>query len=463
MADENVSKLVAKWLANNPQLEGMQGSFSPSVNGVPNNISTAKKITTSKGVIPFRVSMQDGDGNTIGGTLQLLINPSDLNYGSTQMQSSSYGRDSHIVTLWGPSQGTLTGNGSSAAFFTERGGLASASPINPRKDTLAFANLMSFIAMIRHNGYYSVMPKPEVTPDIRKEGKGDTSGTVEEKDVTSSGENESSTQRGLTPSHLNLLTGVDKNRVVHVMDNVLVSYDGTGYLGSFQAFTLENSADSPFKFNYSFEFIISGLVGDKISGHIHTGNNKNRGVRIGKQGTSFVYTLGIDKEGVLDTIKRLPRQEITSTVSGSVGGYIESFISKGMLAVKPDKPEVNYNGLRTEISSAIPIIYSVYQESAEMAQEMGYDTKEWFPPLLTSALEGGHVKGSKHYKGLAMDIRINRVFPKFLREKISKDLAESLNGTIWVLWHPKGKDTEHIHLEYDPEKSSRYNGKPGAG
>jgi hypothetical protein len=456
MADVNVDKLVAKWLANNPQLEGLQGSFSPSVNGVPNNVSSATKITTSKGVLPFQIAMQDGDGNIVGGTLRLLINPSDVNFGSTQMQSSSYGRDSHIVTLWGPAQGTITGNGSSAAFFTAKGGLAGTTPINARKDTLAFANLMSFLAMIRHNGYYTVSPKAPSSTDPKQEQKGDTTAPVEEKEITSSGENPASSQRRVTPSHLNLLTGVDKNRVVHVMDNVLVTYDGTGYLGSFQAFTLESSAESPFKFNYSFEFIISGLKGDRITGHMHSDTNNNTGIRIGKQGTSFVYTLGIDKE-LLAKIEKVPGRGYSGATLGSVGGYIEGFIKEGKLRIKDST--VNYGGLRTEISSVIPNVYGAFQEAAEIAQAAGQDTSGWFPPVLTSALDSEHVQGSKHYEGLAIDIRINQVYPYYLREIIVRQIAQVTEGEIWVYWHPRGKDTEHIHMEYNPSLSRSYAGK----
>lgn len=463
MADVNVDKLVAKWLANNPQLEGLQGSFSPSVNGVLNNVSSATKITTSKGVLPFQIAMQDGDGNIVGGTLRLLINPSDVNFGSTQIQSSSYGRDSHIVTLWGPAQGTITGNGSSAAFFTAKGGLAGTAPINARKDTLAFANLMSFVAMIRHNGYYTVSPKAPPSTDPKQEQKGDTTAPVEEKEITSSGENPASSQRRVTPSHLNLLTGVDKNRVVHVMDNVLVTYDGTGYLGSFQAFTLESSAESPFKFNYSFEFIISGLKGDRITGHMHTGTNNNTGIRIGKQGTSFVYTLGVDKE-LLSKIPRLPRGADSNAGRNanpggtSVNGYMEQYLKDGLIRKKDSS--VNFGGLRPEISRAIPTVSTAYEVAAGMAKEAGYDTSEWFPPMITSAWDSDkHTDGSLHYQGLAIDIRVNRVFPVYLRELIIRTIAKGTEGDIWVHWHPKGKTTEHIHMEYNPEKSERSKGK----
>ena len=60
--------------------------------------------------------------------------------------------------------------------------------------------------------------------------------------------------------------------------------------------------------------------------------------------------------------------------------------------------------------------------------------------VVTSGMDGKHMTGSLHYKGLAADLR----FP--LRDEIKATL-----GPNWdVVW-----EKDHIHVEFDPKQSHR--------
>ena len=321
MSAQNPRELQAAWLARDPSLSNnAQSSMSPSVNASGGTTSSAKKSSFSDGVLPFTIYLQSGKWET-SPSLRLLINPHDINYGSTQVMTTSYGRDAHIVTLWGPAQGTLTGNGVSAAFINDGYGLAGSSSGNARKDTLGYANVMSFLALMRSNGYHHMIsgsdtaaPKKEVAP----EGEGNTQSPR----VVQSGEGEIATFQD-TPSHMSGFVGGERNRVIQVMDNIVINYDNTSYIGSFASFSLEASGENPFRFNFTFEFVISGLLGDTLSGHINDGSNKKIGIRIGKQGTSFAYTIGVDKSK-LTSIQVYTTDDGPSEASGANGQDLTS-------------------------------------------------------------------------------------------------------------------------------------------
>lgn len=66
--------------------------------------------------------------------------------------------------------------------------------------------------------------------------------------------------------------------------------------------------------------------------------------------------------------------------------------------------------------------------------------------VITSVLDGKHMKGSRHYRGLAIDVRIN--------DK-SKDEVHRFYYTLTYDSNLKDYDIvlekDHIHIEYDPK------------
>lgn len=79
--------------------------------------------------------------------------------------------------------------------------------------------------------------------------------------------------------------------------------------------------------------------------------------------------------------------------------------------------------------------------------KMIYDIKPLFDKesvdlVITSALDGTHRDHSKHYSGLAVDIRTRDLNdPKIMLKHLKTFLSNSFD----VVYH-----STHIHIEYDP-------------
>lgn len=65
--------------------------------------------------------------------------------------------------------------------------------------------------------------------------------------------------------------------------------------------------------------------------------------------------------------------------------------------------------------------------------------------VITSASDGQHMVGSKHYTGEAIDIRIHHLEMEDKR-KLRAALASVLGPSFDVVW-----ESDHIHVEYDPD------------
>jgi len=64
--------------------------------------------------------------------------------------------------------------------------------------------------------------------------------------------------------------------------------------------------------------------------------------------------------------------------------------------------------------------------------------------VITSALDGKHMDGSLHYKGLAIDVRSRDVSGR--EPSIARDLRAALGSDYDVVIEP-----DHFHIEYDPK------------
>lgn len=96
------------------------------------------------------------------------------------------------------------------------------------------------------------------------------------------------------------------------------------------------------------------------------------------------------------------------------------------------KKGVKAAGLKPEILLAI-------QEAREILREFNVDL------VITALLDGEHMVGSLHYKGLAFDMRTKHLL-KPDRAVVAARLRVALGPEYDVVLHKT-----HIHVEYDPK------------
>lgn len=200
---------------------------------------------------PFIISIYDTDKKEDVVTLYMMVNPHDITFGQTFNASNVYTRVGWISSLWGNNQATITANGSTAGFYyvtpNYQGGITNFN----RKRSVSFMNLMSVISMFRNNGQYYM--DPVESPNLYKEGL---------------------------------------SRVINVMDTIKISYDGSDYFGSFATLSLNDVAETPYRMEYTIEFMIAcfGPDFDKIDGHTKKNNNeKSNKVQIAVQGSNIDF------------------------------------------------------------------------------------------------------------------------------------------------------------------------------
>jgi hypothetical protein len=71
--------------------------------------------------------------------------------------------------------------------------------------------------------------------------------------------------------------------------------------------------------------------------------------------------------------------------------------------------------------------------------------------VITSANDGKHMEGSKHYDDEALDLRVwHLINPQAVAEQIQNELGEDFD--VILEWREEGGEEvpSHIHVEYDP-------------
>ncbi len=82
-------------------------------------------------------------------------------------------------------------------------------------------------------------------------------------------------------------------------------------------------------------------------------------------------------------------------------------------------------------------VLHVIENSIRLIEGMSYEM------TITSAKDGLHMKGSLHYKGLAIDIRVfDMENPMLVLEAIKKALGVNYDVIFEI---------DHIHIEFDPK------------
>ena len=107
------------------------------------------------------------------------------------------------------------------------------------------------------------------------------------------------------------------------------------------------------------------------------------------------------------------------------------------------KDGVDIRFLRPELTSYLLNIQAIFEF-------WGCADQKGFVFRLTAGRDGKHKINSKHYKDLAIDVRIRTSAGQFLADatigKIIHDLKTLLGPDYDIVWH-RGS---HIHIEYDP-------------
>ena len=96
------------------------------------------------------------------------------------------------------------------------------------------------------------------------------------------------------------------------------------------------------------------------------------------------------------------------------------------------KTGVDVTGLRPEMVPALLAAYGI------RAVLLGGDL------VLTSAREGDHRSGSRHFVGLALDFRTRDLLPRE-RSRFASELRAALGDQYDVLL-----EGDHLHVEFDP-------------
>lgn len=101
------------------------------------------------------------------------------------------------------------------------------------------------------------------------------------------------------------------------------------------------------------------------------------------------------------------------------------------------KNGVKIEGLKVEILLGLLILSDVFKT---------YDV----PLVVTSALDGKHMHGSKHYQGQALDLRSKNASVD-IQKKILAEGKEKLGENFDFILEGEGTDNEHLHVEFDPK------------
>lgn len=210
---------------------------------------------------PFIISIYNQNEDVDRVSLALMVNPSDISIGQTFVSSDAYTREGWVSTLWGKNQMTINANCATAGFYV--GGVGVSTFL--RNFSIAFKNFIGFIGIFKNGGYYH----------FRGE---------QNKDLFNS----------------------DPGRVISVMDQIKISYDDVEYLGSFSSLTVDESAEMPFRIQFNFEFVVSGLRGELAEGHLMVcddlGCNNISDIVVNTQGTySFEDIISLDRRALSET------------------------------------------------------------------------------------------------------------------------------------------------------------------
>ncbi len=102
------------------------------------------------------------------------------------------------------------------------------------------------------------------------------------------------------------------------------------------------------------------------------------------------------------------------------------------------KTGVVFNRLLPEIYNLFPIIEEVWNHFNQV-------------PVITSANDGKHMQGSRHYTDQAIDLRSKTLDPEQKQHALS-ELRRRAGRDYDILLECEGTENEHLHLEWDRKR-----------
>jgi len=311
-----------RWLAEH---QGGDFHLDPSSSAYP-SASTIymSAVRAPANFVPFVISLYNIETGEARFPLNLMVNPTDIQYGHGKSVQNVYTRKGWVSTYWGSQLRTMTVSGSSAGFYynpnqiisTVQGlGIAVGGLSNyNRKNSIAYANLLALVSYYKRNAAYFLSGVSDQT--YWKDGT---------------------------------------SRVINVMDFVMISYDGTDHLGGFNTFTLNDEATNPYRIEYNFEFVVAGIVGDKFDGHLRRENNDVNGkVEISVQGADMeltkTVTMNADELNQYFNVPRTPVSRSYEYEYGNVEAENEYVYSTDTPDSQTRSYYVDSNGVRHEVA-----------------------------------------------------------------------------------------------------------------
>jgi len=191
----------------------------------------------------FDIFIANSSGQPVTGTnLILLANPSNVSLQYKKLTNEVFTRAGYVVEHWGEDIDIMSVTGTSSGFYTEQYGLTR----QYAKNSLAYANLKSLIMLYRNNG---ILTKENYKAEILFN------------DALYNKSNSKlingSSVRGLSNISFSVTGGSSIRNVPATRRLVGIKYLGNYYYGTFDSFTVsESAADKPFRFDYSFQFFV---------------------------------------------------------------------------------------------------------------------------------------------------------------------------------------------------------------
>lgn len=102
------------------------------------------------------------------------------------------------------------------------------------------------------------------------------------------------------------------------------------------------------------------------------------------------------------------------------------------------KPGVNMTGIKPEMVPAMLALARIFDLHGVV-------------PVITSALDGRHGRGSLHYAGLAIDVRSKNLPDGAVKLAVLQAIKDDLGAQYDVLLEAVNQDNEHYHIEFQPK------------